>query len=132
MLAVLMDAIRILRQPGAGRTTTCRPWVEERQWLESNEHIRPFAFVSICNALGIEPEYVRRCTIRRSAPRLPMNGRRYAAKTEESWGRLRRPRRLHAVRNAAPAASGEIAATGEDEAADGWPLQVAAAVNFGG
>ena len=133
MLAVLMDAVRILRQAGAARIACGRSWVEERQWLESDDHLRPFAFVSICNALGIEAEYVRRCVTKRSAPRLPMNGRRYAAKTEESWARLRHPSRLHVVCNGALGASAATAAAGEDETADDIePFRVAAAVNFDG
>jgi len=95
MLAVLMDAIRILRQPVPQRSTGYRAWLDERQWLDSEEHVRPFAFVSICNYLGIEPEYVRRCVANSAHMSLPMNGRRYAAKTEQMWDSLRGPRRSH-------------------------------------
>jgi len=94
MLAVLMDAIRILQREGDGEAADgSRAWMQEWQWVESEEHRYPFAFVSICNALGIDAAYVRRRVLHTAVAPLPMNGRRYAAKTEESWDRLRRPKR---------------------------------------
>lgn len=109
MLAALMDAIRILRQPGTRPNTASRVWLAEKRWLDSDEHIWPFAFVSICNALGLDPSYVRRCVFD-PAGHMPMNGRRYAATTEQVWDGLRRPRRSRSVTPSINAAPVELAA----------------------
>src|SRR5438270_4828851 len=81
MLAVLMDAIRAFdhHRRGGSSLPVSRAWLRERAWLKADEPARPFSFVNICSALGLEPEYVRRCVL--NPTRLGERGpaRRYAA-----------------------------------------------------
>jgi len=63
--------------------------------MQANEYRHPFSFVSICNSLGLDPDYVRRCVFSRDRTEPPpARTRRYAAKVAESWGQLRKPRGL--------------------------------------
>jgi hypothetical protein len=58
MLAVLEDAIRTLllaKRTGVPRKRLLR----ELAWMESTSQTEPFAFESICDALGIDPGYLR-------------------------------------------------------------------------
>jgi hypothetical protein len=66
MLAVLMDAIRIVRKHHAGAMATRRrrAWQRELGWIEADDCSTPFSFVSICEALGLEATYVRRWALR--------------------------------------------------------------------
>jgi hypothetical protein len=58
MLAVLEDAIRTLLL--AKRTAVPRKrLLRELAWLESTSHAEPFAFESICDALGFDPAWLR-------------------------------------------------------------------------
>jgi hypothetical protein len=60
--AVLIDAIEIYsggRSPGL-RVAPNRHRERERGWFLSNDTSSPFSFVSICDALGLDPGYVRR------------------------------------------------------------------------
>jgi hypothetical protein len=58
MLAVLEDAIRTLLL--ARRAVVPRKRVlRDRAWLESTSRSEPFDFESICDALGIDPSYLR-------------------------------------------------------------------------
>ena len=59
MLAVLLDAIRILRKQRPRRRSR-RAWYREHAWLTSEERTGPFSFASICDALGLNATYVRR------------------------------------------------------------------------
>ena len=58
MLAVLEDAIRTLL---LARRTAVPPkrLLRELAWLESTSLTEPFAFESICDALGLEPDWIR-------------------------------------------------------------------------
>ena len=61
MLAVLEDAIRTFsRSAGSRRRRHQRLFAEEAAWFESHDVERPFAFESICDALGLEPAWIRR------------------------------------------------------------------------
>lgn len=68
MLAVLLDAIRIVRNdPLRERRVRARRARErELAWFEAEDHSAPFSFTSICNALGLNAGYVRRCALRPS------------------------------------------------------------------
>ncbi len=58
MLAVLEDAIRTLllaKRTGVPRKRLLR----DLEWLQSSSHAEPFAFESICEVLGIDPDYLR-------------------------------------------------------------------------
>jgi hypothetical protein len=58
MLAVLQDAIRTLLL--ARRTAVPRKrLLRELAWVESTSQAEPFAFESICDALGLDPGYLR-------------------------------------------------------------------------
>ncbi len=97
MLAVLIDAVRLTRslQLEASRVGQLplikrRQLLREYQWFASQDRDRPFAFQSICEALGLDADYVRRCVVRDSSSAQPMPVRRYAARVEESWLRQRK------------------------------------------
>ena len=65
MLAVLVDAIRILRKSGrcALPTRAYRIWARERAWIDTEDRSAPFSFTSVCEALGLDAGYVRRCAL---------------------------------------------------------------------
>ena len=52
-LAVLADAVRKLRQRGIGAAN-------DEAWLGSDADDHPFAFVAVCQVLGLDPDHVRR------------------------------------------------------------------------
>lgn len=58
MLAVLEDAIRnlLLARRSALSTRRAR---EEVAWFESSDRSDPFTFESVCDALGIDPDWLR-------------------------------------------------------------------------
>jgi hypothetical protein len=92
MLAVLIDAIRALtaaRTP-TPRIRTHRAWLHDRAWLVSEDDSTPFSFVRICDALGLDAGYIRRCVLHPSGGGQPLRLRRYAASVEETWLRLQR------------------------------------------
>jgi len=51
--AVLVDAIRRLQQGAIGAT-------DAEAWLASNATDHPFAFLAICQAVGLDADFVRR------------------------------------------------------------------------
>ena len=55
MAAVLEDAIDSLRHPCGPRRRRARLQREVLAWLESSDQTWPFAFRSICDALGLDP-----------------------------------------------------------------------------
>ena len=66
--AVLIDAIEIYRggrSPGLRAARRHRH--RERSWFLSNDTSSPYSFVSICDALGLDPGYVRRLVFRRGS-----------------------------------------------------------------
>ncbi len=69
MLAVLMDAIRILRTrcPDGSGARPRRAWLRELGWIEAEDCATPFSFVSICEVLGLDAGYVRRWILRTPA-----------------------------------------------------------------
>jgi hypothetical protein len=60
MLAVLEDAVGTFQKYATvpGRRAH-RLFTEAEQWFESDEKEWPFAFVNVCQALDLEPLYVR-------------------------------------------------------------------------
>jgi len=61
MLAVLEDAVATFqRYVDAGDRRGQRLHRESEEWFASAENDWPFAFENICNAIEIEPEYLRR------------------------------------------------------------------------
>jgi hypothetical protein len=61
MGAVLQYAIRSFCECNGSRGVRSRKLFDETsQWFASRDHDWPFAFESICAALGIEPDWIRR------------------------------------------------------------------------
>jgi hypothetical protein len=61
MGAVLQYAIRSFCECNDSRGVRSRKLFDETsQWFASRDHDWPFAFESICAALGIEPDWIRR------------------------------------------------------------------------
>ena len=59
-LAVLQDALLTFhRLAGVPRTRARRLFAEVDAWFASDEANGPFTFVTICDALNIDPDYVR-------------------------------------------------------------------------
>ncbi len=96
MLAVLIDAIQSYSRyrTRVAPLSGYKEWRSERAWFQADDPSNPFSFSSICAALGLNAEYVRRCVLRPPDSRRPVKVRRYAAKAEESWIRQRRTRPL--------------------------------------
>ncbi len=97
MLAVLIDAVRLTRSLQAQQSETGHlPLLKRRQllreyaWFQSEERERPFAFETICEALGLDAEYIRRCVFQPPKDAVLLPVRRYAARVEESWLRQRK------------------------------------------
>ncbi len=63
LLAVLADAIVQLNRGGVAREA-------EEQWIRAADSASPFAFASICDALGIDADYLARTLL--TSPRIPL------------------------------------------------------------
>jgi DNA-binding transcriptional regulator YdaS (Cro superfamily) len=60
MLAVLADAIdSLLRGATATSERRRRLCAEAEAWFQSDDVVWPFSFVNLCEALGLDPSYVR-------------------------------------------------------------------------
>lgn len=63
MFAVLEDAIRCLSYTGYSKSNMYqnpdRLAQEAREWIENDDTLWPFAFLSICEALNLNPDYLR-------------------------------------------------------------------------
>jgi len=91
MLAVLEDAIATLLGHGCVRGTRREDAVNDAQrWLDSDASDWPFSFTRVCEALGLDADYVRSGLARR----------RRAAAREPSAPRQRPFRRLAGARHA--------------------------------
>jgi len=63
MLAVLQDAILTLIDPPLSKAPANYRLIQETEsWLRSNDQVHPFAFLSVCDALSLDPQYLR-CAI---------------------------------------------------------------------
>lgn len=98
MLAVLIDAIRsyAAHRPTTPHIRAYRAWLRDRAWFQSDAHSEPFSFVNICDALGLDAGYVRRCVLRPQDSQPPVRVRRYAASVKDTWARLQRDNALRA------------------------------------
>jgi hypothetical protein len=92
MLAVLIDAIRGLTalRPKTPHVRAQRALLRDQAWIQSEDKSTPFSFANICDALGIDPGYVRRCVLRPLHAQQPIRVRRYPERVRESWIRLQR------------------------------------------
>jgi hypothetical protein len=69
MLAVLGDAVDCYRRGRRARDPATRLlFAETRAWLESTDNRAIFSFESICDALDIDADYLRRGLRQRRAP----------------------------------------------------------------
>jgi hypothetical protein len=72
MYAILEDAVSVytgeVRSPRQSRT-----FQQTRRWIDSNDRQWVFSFLRICEALDLDPEYIRRGVRMRAAT--PRNGR---------------------------------------------------------
>jgi len=60
MLAILEDAIDVYRkQAGARDRKRQQLFLDAEAWIEDTDPTWIFSFETICNALGLEPEYLR-------------------------------------------------------------------------
>ena len=61
MLAVLADAVTVFQRYAEGSTPRARRrFAEAAEWFLSDERDGPFSFATVCEALALEPEYIRR------------------------------------------------------------------------
>jgi hypothetical protein len=68
MLALLTDAIVTFRKPLAdARRDEQRLLEETERWIRSDDRAWPCSFVNVCEAIGIEPEPLRRAVLRGKA-----------------------------------------------------------------
>jgi len=92
LLAVLVDAIHAyeFERPAKFHAVKTRAWLRERRWFEAEDTSHSFSFKSICDALGLDTEYVRHCVFGKSKRVRPKRVRRYTSRTEEVWQDLSR------------------------------------------
>jgi hypothetical protein len=55
--AIFEDAVRSVQRARPGATS--REWLEAFEWIASERHDWPFAFVNICDFLGLDSSGVR-------------------------------------------------------------------------
>lgn len=79
MLAVLASAIQDFQHTGSATTRFQRLAQEAKSWLWSDDTRWPFSFLSICEALGFEPSYLRRELIRTQTPGLEQEDEQQSA-----------------------------------------------------
>lgn len=73
MLAVLQDAITCLEKYAAFRSGgNKRLFDEARDWILSEDGDWLFSFNNVCEAVGLDPGYVRRRLIQMSEPKRPL------------------------------------------------------------
>ena len=58
MFAVLLDAVECF-QKYAGREAN-RLFKDTDEWIFEDDHEWPFSFINICEAVGMDPEYLRK------------------------------------------------------------------------
>jgi hypothetical protein len=81
MMVALADALRIVAcEPAPARRR------EELRWLMADDANHPFAFVAICDVLGVDPGAVRQRVLATAASSL---ARRLSACTNGAWRRKR-------------------------------------------
>lgn len=83
MAAVLEDAIALHFKPIPPSTSKLRRKLQQEQakadhWLRSNDRASAFSFLRICEALTLEPQYLRRGLRRFRSTPSPTAGRRNA------------------------------------------------------
>ncbi|HZP40255.1 MAG TPA: hypothetical protein VFD84_01945 [Candidatus Binatia bacterium] len=60
MVAILEDAVNVyMKQAAAEDPHQARLFTEAEEWIEAHDRQYVFSFESICDMLGIDPEYLR-------------------------------------------------------------------------
>ena len=59
MLATLEDAVRTILNRSGRHMARDRKLQDDLAWLMSDDALRPFGFLSLCDSLGIDPDYLR-------------------------------------------------------------------------
>jgi hypothetical protein len=112
LFAVLADAVECY-QKYAHDPRSCDAFTETEEWLNSEDRSSLFAFETLCDALGIEPDYLRRglrewrarhAAARTERPRTRA-GARAAGADAPPGKRSRRTTRLRVARCRPPARS---------------------------
>jgi hypothetical protein len=107
MLAVLGDAVDCYRRGRRARDPATRLLFDEtRAWLESTDRRALFSFESICDALDIDADYLRRGLRQRQAPGWAHGGTASARRRERGGSSL--------VSHQSPGAESHAAATGTE------------------
>jgi hypothetical protein len=79
--AMFEDAVRCVRRARPGVTN--REWLEAFEWIASERHDWPFAFVNVCDFLGLDSSGVR--------ARLGVWPERFGARSHAQYESLARP-----------------------------------------
>ena len=88
MAAILLDALAVYSRPGVARALGGGHVLRQTQhWVRSNDRSSTFSFLRVCEALGLEPDVVRR-HLREGRGGGPAQGR------GNVFARLKSPRRL--------------------------------------
>jgi len=74
MGAMLQDAVLCLMGEAAPATERARLAADARHWVVSRSRAWIFAFESVCDALGIDPDYARRYLLKLADERCPVDG----------------------------------------------------------
>jgi hypothetical protein len=72
MYAILEDAVSVYTSEVRSARQS-RTFQQTRRWIDSNDRAWVFSFLRICEALDLDPEYIRRGVRTRAAA--PKNGR---------------------------------------------------------
>jgi hypothetical protein len=72
MYAILEDAVSVYTSEVRSARQS-RTFQQTRRWIDSNDRIWVFSFLRICEALDLDPDYIRRGVRMRAA--MPKNGR---------------------------------------------------------
>ncbi|HEU4345002.1 MAG TPA: hypothetical protein VFU31_25915 [Candidatus Binatia bacterium] len=70
MLAVLADAVECFYKYSTARDAVgTRLFREAEEWIFAEDEELPFSFKNICDALGLNPDYIRHGMLRQRSPR---------------------------------------------------------------
>ena len=72
MYAILEDAVSVYTSE-VRSSRQSRTFQQTRRWIDSNDRTWVFSFLRICEALDLDPDYIRRGVRMRAAA--PVNGR---------------------------------------------------------
>ena len=92
---------------GAEDRRNCKLYADAEAWLFSNDDSWPFAFVNVCDALGIQPPFLRRGLLLwrsgQRAPYQPATRRIDRASIESAWRGLGERGHPHLLKQASGA-----------------------------